>query len=223
MKRMPYLFASASLLMATPVMSETPTADLRVNGSITPGAACDVVLGNGALDLGRISRASLNEDVSKPTKLDEQNIRTTVSCPNARRFAFVVTEARGSDASDEYVFKMHDTGKEATAGELFLLFDAQSTKIDGVQGYATGSREGTGDLEHATWGPATPARENLPITNGRYAVGFVKTAGSEDAPVSMKALSVDLIVRPFIKPVNELDLSGDIAFASDIGLEIRYF
>lgn len=60
MKRLPHLFASASLLMATPVMSETPSADLLVNGSITPGAACDVALGSGALDLGRISRASLN-------------------------------------------------------------------------------------------------------------------------------------------------------------------
>jgi hypothetical protein len=223
MKRLPYLFASASLLIATPAMSETPTADLLVNGSITPGPACDVALGNGALDLGRISRASLNEDASQPTKLDEQSIRTMVTCPSPRRFAFVVTEAGGSDAAEEYVFKMHDTGKDATAGELFLLFDTQSTKIDGAQGYATGSQQGTSDLEHATWGPATPSREDLPITNGRYAVGFVKTAESEDAPVYMKALSVDLIVRPFINPVNELDLSGDIAFASDIGLEIRYF
>jgi hypothetical protein len=223
MKRLPRLFASAPLLLATATMAETPSADLLVNGSIMPGGSCDVALANSALDLGKIDRSMLNDDPSQPTKLDERNVRTTVTCTNPTRFAFVVTEARGSDPAREFVFKMHDLNSEVPAGQLFLLFDTQSTKIDGVQGYATGSNQGTSDLGHATWGPATPSRENLPITNGRYAVGFVRTAESEDAPAPMKTLSVDLIVRPSISPVNDLDLSGEIAFASDLGLEIRYF
>jgi hypothetical protein len=223
MKRTPYLIASASLLLAPSFEASAGSADLLVNGSITPAAACDVSIGSTALNLGKIDRGTLNPDSAKPTDLAEREVRTSVVCPQARRFAFVVAEARGSDAEQPLAFNMHNVASEAKAGHLFLLFDTQSTKIDGKQGYATGSSPGIGDLEHATWGPATSSRENLPIPNGLYAVGFVKTADSTDAPVPMETLSVDLLVRPRIKPVNDLDLSGDIAFSSDIGLEIRYF
>lgn len=223
MKCLSHLLISTPLLLATSAMAETRSVDLLVNGTIAPAAACDVTLGAGALDLGRVNRSMLNEDPSKPTTLEERTVKTLVTCANPSRFAFVVTEAGGTDAGNPLVFRMNDIHSDAAPGKLFLLFDTQSTRIDGAQGYATGSNQGTTDLEHATWGPATPSRENLPITNGRYAVGFVKTAESDDVPVAMKTLSVDLLVRPSINPVNDLDLSGDIAFESDLGLEIRYF
>lgn len=223
MKRFYPLVASASLLASGAAIAEGQGTDLIVSGTIAPAASCDVVLGSGSLDLGRINGAMLNVDPSKPTALEERTFRTTVACANATRFAFVVTEARGNDAGNPLVFKMNDIHSESAPGKLFLLFDAQSTKIDGLQGYATASNEGTSDLAHATWGPATPIRENLPIPNGRWAVGFVRTAESTDTPVAMKNLSVDVIVRPLINPVGDLALSDDIAFASDVGLEIRYF
>ncbi|HVI56832.1 MAG TPA: hypothetical protein VM621_17460 [Luteibacter sp.] len=214
---------STSLLFVASQAASAASADLLVNGSIAPGAACGVSIGSSALDLGTIARGMLNEDPSKPTNLEEQRVKTLVTCLNATRFAFVVTEARGSDFSQPLVFNMYAADGEATPGKLFLLFDTQSTKIDGKQGYATGSSQGTSDLEHATWGPATSPRENLPITNGRYAVGFVRVAESTDAPDNIKDLSVDLLIRPLIKPTNELDLSDTVGFSSDLGLEIRYF
>jgi len=223
MKRLPHLLASASVLLAVSLDAGAGKGDLTVHGSITPAAACDVSTGSAALELGEINRAMLNEDPSKYTDLEEQRVLTTVTCPSARRFAFVVTEARGGDAANPRVFDMHDTVGEAKPGSLFLLFDTQSTKIDGEQGYATGSSNGVGDLGQETWGPSTSSREDLPITNGRYAVGFVRSAESTDAPVAMETLSVKLLVRPRIKPVNELDLSREIALSSDLGLEIRYF
>jgi hypothetical protein len=223
MKRLPHLLASASFLLAVSLDAGAGNVDLAVHGSITPAAACDVSTGSAALELGKIDRATLNEDPSKYTDLEEKRVLTSVTCPSARRFAFVVTEARGGNAAKPLVFDMHDAIGDAKPGNLLLLFDAQSTKIDGEQGYATGSGNGVGDLGQETWGPSTSPRENLPITNGRYAVGFVKSAGSTDAPVPMETLSVYLLVRPRIKPVNELDLSRDIAFSSDLGLEIRYF
>jgi hypothetical protein len=222
MKRVANLLASASLLLAIPFQAEAGSAELLVNGSITPAAACGVSLGSAALNLGTINGAMLDPDPGKYTELAEQTVRTLVHCPDARRFAFIVNEARGS-TGNPMEFSMHDQASETKPGNLFLLFDAQSTKIDGKQGYATGSSPGIGNLEDATWGPATSSRENLPIPNGRYAVGFVKKAESTDAPVAMEDLSVDLLVRPRIKPKNELDLAGDIVFSSDIGLEIRYF
>jgi hypothetical protein len=222
MKRLPILFTSASLLFCAPIGASAGNVDLAVNGSITPAAACEVSTGSAALNLGTINRAILDADPSKYTDLKEQRVLTSVNCPSARRFAFVVTEAGGSDTVSPLVFDMHATN-DAKPGSLFLLFDTQSTKIDGVQGYATGSVNGTGDLGQESWGPSTSSKENLPITNGRYAVGFVKAAGSTDAPVPMENLSVYLLVRPRINPVNDLDLSSEIAFSSDLGLEIRYF
>lgn len=222
MTRLPHLFASASLLLAVSADASAGNVDLMVKGSITPAAACNVSTGSAALNLGTINRATLNADPTQYTNLEEQRVLTSVNCPSARRFAFVVTEAGGSGSANPLVFDMH-ADNDTKPGNLFLLFDTQSTKIDGVQGYATGSGNGTGDLGQETWGPSTSPRENLPITNGRYAVGFVTSAGSTDTPVPMENLSVYLLVRPRIKPVNDLDLSGDIAFSSDLGLEIRYF
>lgn len=220
MKHLNLLLTSVSLLAATSVAAGE---DLVVKGTIAPGAACGIALGSGALNLGTIDRDMLNENPSEPTTLDEQRVKTRVNCANPTRFAFVVTEARGSDFNQPLVFKMYADGSDASPGKVFLLFDTQSTKIEGKQGYATGSSEGVSDLEHASWGPATDPRENLPITNGRYAVGFVTEPASTDAPVNIKDLSVDLLVRPVINPASELDLSGDIAFSGDLGLEIRYF
>ncbi len=222
MKHFNALGASAALLlMASSAVASETRADLLVKGSITPAAACSVVIGS-TLNLGTIRRDQLEADPSKETELKEQRVSTTVNCPSARRFAFVVREAGGNDASSDRIFPMRANESGKDTGKLFLLFDAQSTKIDGVQGYATGA-DRVNDLEQATWGPATSPRENLPITNGRYAVGFVTEAASTAAPANIKDLSVKLLVRPRINPVNELDLSADIGFSSDLGLEINYF
>lgn len=214
---------SVSLLFAaSSAVAAEASADLFIRGSITPAAACSVVIGS-TLNLGTIRRDQLESDPSKETELEEQRVTTTVSCPaNPQRFAFVVREAGGSDPSSDRVFPMRANDSGKNAGKLFLLFDTQSTRIDGVQGYATGADRMEG-LEQASWGPATSSRENLPITNGRYAVGFVTEAGSTEAPANIKDLSVKLLVRPRISPVNELDLSREISFTSDLGLEINYF
>lgn len=223
MKHPHLLCALASLLMATSVGATDTSADLVVKGAITPGAACTVTLGGGSLSLGTIKRDMLNADPSKPTDLEEKRVTTTVGCAHPTRFAFVVREAGGSDPSDEKAFPMRAENGVESAGNLFLRFDADSTMIDQtVQGYPTGA-DGMDNLEHASWGPSTPLIENLPITNGRYAVGFVKAEGSTEAPGYIKDLSVKLLVRPRVKPVDQLDLSGNIGFSSDLGLEISYF
>jgi hypothetical protein len=219
----PYVLgASALLLLTSSAMASETGADLLVNGSIVPGAACNVGLGS-TLNLGTIKRDMLNADPDKPTtNLAEKRVDTVVSCPQPTRFAFVVRETRGQDPGNELAFTMRSGDAGKSPGKLFLLFDAQSTKVDGDQGYATGADRENG-LGGATWGPATDSRENLPVTNGRYAVGFVTKPGVSDAPGPIKDLSVKLLIRPWIKPVNELDLSADIGFSSDLGLEISYF
>jgi hypothetical protein len=224
MKHLNALCASASLLLgASSAAASEASADLFVKGSIAPGAACNVVIGS-TLKLPPIKRKDLNANPALPTTdLEEQRVPTGVHCAQPTRFAFVMREAGGQDMNSEYAFTMRVGDSEKSPGKLLLLFDTQSTKIDnGIQGYATGASSMDG-LEQATWGPATSSRENLPITNGRYAVGFVKTADSTEAPAYITDLNVKLLVRPWIKPVNELDLSADIGFSSDLGLEISYF
>jgi hypothetical protein len=214
--------ASASLVWATAAVATGKSADLAVNGSIVPGAACTVAVGTGPLDLGNIKASELEADPSKPTKLAEQRVKTTVACPQPQRFAFVVRETGGMDPGLETAFPMRSDDEAKGAGKLFLLFDTQSAKIDGKQGFVTGAN-GVTDLGQASWGPATSSRENLPITNGRYAVGFVTEEASMKAPENIRDLSVYLLVRPQINPVEQLDLSQAIGFSSDLGLEITYF
>jgi hypothetical protein len=223
MKYLSKVFASASIMLATSGVAHANGAELAVNGSIKPGAPCHITVAGARIELGTIRRDTLNQDPSKPTILEDKRVDTIVGCPNPMRFALVVTEAGGTDGNDAFAFNLHPAEGDKIPGKISLLFDTDSTRIDSKQGYATGSSAGISDLEHATWGPATSSRENLPIPNGLYAVGFVPTEGSTDAPGNIKDLTVKLLLRPTIKPVNELDLSGPVVFSSDIGLEIRYF
>lgn len=216
------LGAAASFLLASTAIAGESSADLMVTGAIAPGGACSLAV-QSALSLGTIRRDRLNPDPAQPTTLDPQEVPIEVACPQPQRFAFVVREAGGPDATNPEIFPMRATPDRHQVGSLRLKFISHTTKIDGSTiGYATGADRET-ELEQAAWGPSTPHTEKLPIRNGLFAVGFVTKANSTEAPVTMKSLYVRVVAEPRINPVDELDLSSDIVFSSDLGLEINYF
>jgi len=216
------LGASVSMLLASSAIAAESSSDLVVKGSITPGAACSLAV-PASLNLGTIHRDELNPDPSKPTELEQQEVDIQVTCPEPRRLAFVVREAGGQDASNAQIFPIHSNQGEQQVGDLYLKFISHATLIDGsTKGYATAA-DRENDLGQATWGPSTPHTENLPIRNGLFAVGFVTHANSTEAPGNIDALVARVMVKPWIKPAKDLDLTAEIGFSSDLGLEISYF
>ncbi|PTR27267.1 uncharacterized protein DUF1120 [Luteibacter sp. OK325] len=222
MRNLKILCTSASLVLATSASAGESSADLLVRGAITPGAACSLAV-QSTLSLGTIRRDMLNPDPTQPTKLGDKEVPITVTCPQPQRFAFVIREGGGQDASDPEAFPMRSVEGDNQVGNLRLKFISHTTLIDGkTKGYATGASSDA-DLGQATWGPSTPHTEKLPIRNGLFAVGFVTQANSTEAPVNMTNLYVRVVAEPSIHPVNDLDLTADIGFSSDLGLEISYF
>jgi hypothetical protein len=197
----------------------TSSASLVLDGVITPGAACDMTLGNGVIDLGRLSRADLNQDPSKPTVLGDRQVEMRIDCPDPRRYAVVAT-AGTPTAGDEFDFGLSSEGDNSSVGSLYVLFERSWANIEGADAYYTAA-DTAGDLATAQWGPSS--RHVMPIPNGTFAVGFVTTEGSYAAPSPIRNFDIRLLVRPKIRPVNELNLTSEMTFTGSLAFEIRYF
>lgn len=207
------LFSAAGSLAASGV-------DLGVAGRITPGPACEMTVGTGIVDFGRIARGDLNPDPSLPTALGEQRIKMNIVCANPMRYATVASGASRSATHDDYDFGLVSDGGQSTAGKLYVRYDSWSAHIEGAHAYYTASASPT-DLEHTIWGPSTGSVQ--PIPNGAFAIGFVADNGSDKPPSPIKHFDTYLLLNAHIKPVNELDLSNELTFSGDLGFEIRYF
>ena len=206
--------ALPALALAMPVAASN--VDLRVVGSILPDAACAMTVGNGAVNLGRINLSDLNADPTKPTYLGERVVKMEIHCASNTRYALLLSSTSQS-AGDELDLGLVSTADQSKVGSLNVLLDGGAALVDGARGYYTFAE--AGDLAHASWGPS--ADSTLPLRT-TYAMGFVKTHGSTEAPPAIKDASTRLLVRPSIKPSNEIDLSNEISFAGDMTFEMRY-
>jgi hypothetical protein len=211
------LFALAlpALALAMPVAASN--VDLRVVGSILPDAACAMTIGNGAVNLGRINLSDLNADPTKPTHLGERAVKMEIHCASKTRYALLLSSTSQSDG-DTFDLGLVSAADRSKVGSLNVLFDSGAPLVDGARGYYTSAD--AGDLAHASWGPSV--NSTLLLQTGTFAMGFVKTHGSTEAPPAIKDASTRLLVRPSIKPSNDIDLSTEITFAGDMTFELRY-
>lgn len=207
--------ALPALALAMPVAASN--VDLRVVGSILPDAACAMTIGSGAVNLGRINLSDLNADPTKPTHLGERAVKMEIHCASKTRYALLLssTSQAGGEGFDLGLVSAADQSK---VGSLNVLFDGGAALVEGARGYYTAAE--AGDLAHTSWGPST--NSTVLLQTGRLAMGFVTTHGSTEAPPPIKDASTRLLVRPWIKPSNELDLSNEITFSGDMTFELRY-
>jgi hypothetical protein len=195
------------------------STNLQVAGTLSPGPACEMTVGNGLLDLGRISIGDLNPDPSKPTRLESKRVKMRIDCANARRYALVANGSSLSASGDPIDFGLVSEGDGSPAGSLYARLDSASAHIEGKAAYYTATDQTTG-LETAAWGPSSFSV--MPVPQG-YAIGFVTTDGSYAAPSAIKNFDTYLLVDPGIRPVSELDLTGKITFTGTLGFDINYF
>jgi hypothetical protein len=212
-------FTLLSLPAGALASTASSSANLRLAGAITPGGACEMTVGNGVIDFERLSVADLNPDHSKPTSLEEQRVKIRIDCESPRRYA-LVARSSAPVGNDELDFGLFSQSDQSVAGRLHLRFDSASAHIEGARAYYTAA-DAAVDLATAQWGPSTFSI--LPVPNGAFAIGFVTSDGSYATPPPIAHFDTYLLVNPRIRPVNELDLSSEIAFSGSIGFEINYF
>lgn len=218
MKHRPILYALVLQAVSGIALANESNADLRVAGSILPGAACDVRVGNGLVGLGRISRGKLS--ATQPTPLEVQTIRMDINCGSPKRYALAASSTTSGTGLKPHDFGLESDADKSPAGRLELRFDNHSANIEGEDASVTGSY-GIGDLANAAWDPSTS--KEVQLKNGGYAAGFVTVEGSTEVPSPIKDFDVRIRLLPTIRPANELDLSDEIALSSNVSFEIAYF
>jgi hypothetical protein len=212
--------ASLALVAASSVGSaDASSADLRVGGTLVPGGACVMTLGDqgGSLNYGRIE---LNPDPAGETVLGEKKVKLFIRCPVAARYALIGSDGTGVGAGGGEKFGLVSDVDQAVMGHLTFRFDSASSHIEGKEGFYTGAAF-PGDLATSEWGPSTFSIR--PIPNGSYALGFVTSNGSFATPPPIKDLDTYLLVNGKIKPSSEIGLTDQISLVGELGFEIRYF
>jgi hypothetical protein len=214
MKRIP-LILTVTLLMSTTCALAAPTADLTVNGLITPVACTPIFSNNGVVDYGMISRQDLSVD--KRTQLRDEFLDLNINCTAAARFALLMQDNReGSAIVDSQIYYGLEFDRSGNKIGLYSLnFDPASTIVDAVpQVYRTDST-----TAGRAW--STSRADPLPISARSY-LGFTDVAGSTAGPVAIQNLSSRVKLVTVIAPTSTLDLSSDATLNGSATLEVLY-
>ncbi len=215
MRRIPITLTAALLTSASNGALAASTADLTVNGTITPVACTPIFSNNGLVDYGKISRQDLNVD--KRTQLRDESLDLNISCNAAARFALIMRDNREGSAivNSEIYYGLQFDRSGNRIGLYSLYFDPASTVVDALpQVYRTDS---------TTNGRAWSTSRSSPIPIGaRSYLGFTDVAGSTAGPVAIQNLSSRVTIVTVIAPTSTLDLSEDAILDGSATLEVVY-
>lgn len=197
-------------LVAAPVAGAA-TVDFEVKGTIVPPSCTIGLTNNGAIDLGQIDLATLND---APNPLPAENIDVTVSCAAAVKVATSVTEDR--------------SGSSMTAGDSYfgLGMTAGATpapighyQVFGVNGLAnTVAASVIGSQAGATW--VTQAA-GTPIEHG---AGYKMTSVGTTAggPTAITSAQWTMRIEPTLNSTSALALTGNQAIDGRMTLTLMY-
>ena len=202
------LLASMLLLAIAPTAGAS-TANFTVSGTIVPPSCTVDLTNNGAVDLGQIDPATLNQ--ASTTDLPVQNVTITISCAAAARVATSVTEDKAGtsySAGDQY-FGLGMTSGNNPIG--YYQVAAGSGTANGVAASLIASTNGM------SWTTAT----SVPVEHGagrRFTA--VGTTGA--GPASTTTAVWTLAITPTIAPASSLALTGTEAIAGQMTLTVVY-
>jgi len=215
MKRIPISLTAALLVSTTTCALAASTADMTVNGIITPVACTPIFSNNGLVDYGKISRQDLNVD--KRTQLRDESLDLNISCNEAARFALIMRDNREGSAivNSEIYYGLQFDRRGNKIGLYSLHFDPANTVADALpQVYRTDSTTG---------GLAWSSSRSSPIPIGaRSYLGFTDVAGSTAGPIMIQNLSSRVTLVTVIAPTSTLDLSDDATLDGSATLEVLY-
>jgi hypothetical protein len=215
MKRIPTTLAAALLTSAATCALAASTANLTVNGLITPLACTPTFSNNGLVDYGKISRQDLNVD--KRTQLRDESLDLNISCTAPARFALIMRDNREGSAivNSEIYYGLKFDRSGNRIGLYSLHFDPARTVVDALaQVYRTDSTTG---------GRAWSSSSSSPIPIGAKSyLGFTDVAGSTAGPVAIQNLSSRVTLVTVIAPTSTLDLTDDATLDGSATLEVVY-
>ena len=205
-----------SLIATASAMSfAAPTAELRVIGTIIPGACTPTFGGTGTVDFGNIASTSLN--TAAQTVLASKSTTLTVTCDAPTKFSIestdnrstsVVADAKPSVTLDE----SHHYGLGRGAAGNFIL------KTSNEVGDGAAITRLVSSNSSATWELDTGEKGVKPSAVHRIA--FAPSGVLVPAPFS--SVTMDVEVAPAIVKSADLDLSAEIIFDGSATFTVHY-
>lgn len=171
--------------------------DLNVKGSITPAACTPALSGGGVVDHGKISRKDLNQ-ANVPTALPVATLRLSVECAAPTLVAIQSRDNRAGTSGEGGVpgstenFGLGLVGDKKVGWYLLKTVNGQA---DGVDRPIIESNNGT------SWSDATHPGLIWQVNSMR---ALSTSAGSDAAPMPLRAMAMDVQVDTFIVRIQHL-------------------
>lgn len=200
--------AGTLLLGSSPWAVAASSVDLTVKGSITPSACSPSISNNGLVDYGKISAQDLN--LTDATELPKTTFKFAVNCEGATLFALHLRDNRLPMQLANGYFVLGLISPIKWIGAYFL--DIENLQADDPTAYPIYSFD-----NGASW----QFLPDAPLHAFALAAFGKQTAGVR-APVPIKDVSLDLVVRPLIYPKNQLPEGESIPLDGSATFELRY-
>ena len=183
------------------------TIDLAVKGFIVP-SACAVTLSSETIDVGRISVKDLNQDTR--TNLPPSTLQVFTQCEGPSLFAMTATDNRSDSSNNVVEFGLGTTTAGERIGGYTMFLDqaiADETPVQMIQSLNNGSSWGR-MWDDDAW------QTNILVS--------IKQIGTASVPIPAKDMQVEMTVRPFIHPAQNLTISTDETIDGLATITLRY-
>lgn len=194
-----------TLLLAPPAFAAS-SMDLAVRGSITPNACEPLIGGEGTIDYGKMSFATLNPD--HHTALPAQTMPISVRCEGPTFFTLTTIDNRaGTSANHEHWHGLGLTPDgEKIGGAAFHLHNAVA---DGAPAHLIVSWDGG-----MSWAP-----DNVLSSATLTAIS---TSNTDLVPAAVKDLDADIGVLTHLVPTDRITLTDEVPLDGYATVQLSY-
>jgi hypothetical protein len=198
--------------------AQAQTIDIKVTGTITPGACTPTLAGDGTFDYGQIDRSVVQQ--ADFALLPEKQLAFTISCDVPSRVGLKVVDNRkstivpsalgkiGSPWVDRYAFGL-GAADEKNIGAYNIRIPNQTFTADSVRARSIeSSNNGT------SW----------TVTGGALSTPAIMSWANATtvAPVAFERLSGNLVIQAVLNKGSELNVTDDVELDGSATLELVY-
>lgn len=237
MKLMQKSICALAVLAATATSFTTQAADsvdLKVIGTITPGACTPTISGGGVIDYGTIKADSLA--ATGLTKLSVKSATLSISCTAETKMAIKAVDQRIDSVAGTTVTGATGGGAPAPASLAWANYPVVglglngTKKIGGYTVYLKGSPTADGqnataihaeDAGHQTWG-TMPAGSSVYGSSSTLRYVSLADSANTSEPKKFTNATFPLSIQGYINEKSELDLTKNITLDGMTTLEIIY-
>lgn len=205
-------FIALSLCAATQAALAGPAVELKVSGTIAPGACVPTFNSNGLVDYGNLAHSDLSSDPTATTPLPTKNITFEIACSSATPIATNWIDNKPANNSSPDDHNYFGLGKDVAGNPLGRVW------VQHVAGRAYGDGE-TLDVIHSldkqTW-----FRNSWGQVSKTHYTSFA--AQGELSPKAFKNYSGTLQLKPTVQATEHLDLSAAMEIEGSMTMEVNY-